>query len=66
MTGELTTAAVSERKGTGEQLGRDGEATEEFKLALAETSSLRTFGYNLHMNVIIHAECESQALFSGM
>jgi hypothetical protein len=33
---------------------------------LAETSGLRTFGCNLHMNVIIHAVSESQALFSGM
>jgi hypothetical protein len=66
MAGGLATAAVSKRERSGEQIGRDGEAAEEFELALAETSGLRTFGCNLHMSVIIHAEQESQALFSGM
>jgi len=66
MASGLATAAVSEREGTREQVGGNGEATEEFELALAETSSLGTFRCNLHMHVIIHAEHESQALFSGM
>ena len=47
MAGGLTTAAVSERKRTGKQIGRDGEAAEEFELALAETSSLGTFGCDM-------------------
>jgi len=66
MTGGPATAAVSEGKRTGKQIGRDGEAVEEFILALAETSGLGTFRCDLHMHVIIHAERESQALFSGM
>jgi hypothetical protein len=66
MAGGLTTAAVSEGKRTGKQIGRDGEAAEEFELPLAETSSLATFRCDLHMHVIIHAEDQSQALFSGM
>jgi uncharacterized protein YejL (UPF0352 family) len=62
----LATAAVSEGKRTRKQVGGDGEAVEEFILALAETSGLGTFRCDLHMHVIIHAERESQALFSGM
>jgi hypothetical protein len=54
MAGGLTTAPVSERKGTWEQVGRDGEAAEEFELALAETSSLWTFGRDSHMSVTLH------------
>jgi hypothetical protein len=48
MAGGLTTAAVRERKGTGKQVGRDGEAAEEFELALAEPCGLGTFGCDLH------------------
>jgi hypothetical protein len=55
MAGGLTAAPVSEGKRTGEQIGRDGEATEEFELALTESGGLRTFGCNLHMHVIMHA-----------
>jgi hypothetical protein len=62
----LATAAVREGKRTGKQVGRDGEAAEEFELALTETSGLWAFRCDCHMNVIIHAEYESQALFSGM
>jgi hypothetical protein len=62
----LATAAVSERERTGEQVGRDGEAVEEFELALAESCGLRTLGCDFHMHVIIHAFNESQVLFSGM
>jgi hypothetical protein len=57
---------MSERKRTGEEIGRDGEAAEEFELALAESSGLRALRCDFHMHVIIHAEKESQALFSGM
>jgi hypothetical protein len=66
MASGLATAAVSEREGTREQVGGNGETAEEFELALAETSGLRTFRRDLHMHVIIHAESGSQALFSGM
>jgi hypothetical protein len=44
----LATAAVSEGKRTGQQVGRDGEAAEEFELALTKTSGLWTFGGDLH------------------
>jgi len=60
------TAAVSKGERSGKQIGRDGEAAEEFELALAETSGLRTLGRNSHMSAIIPAEEESQALFWGM
>jgi hypothetical protein len=66
MAGGLATAAVSKGERSGKEIGRDGEAAEEFELALAETSGLRTFGRNSHMSVIIHAEEESQALIWGM
>jgi hypothetical protein len=66
MASGLTAAPVGERKRTGEEIGRDSEATEEFELALTESSGLRTFGCNLHMNVIIHAVVASQVLFLGM
>jgi hypothetical protein len=66
MAGRLTAAAVSERERTGQQIGRDGKAAKEFELALPESCGSGTFGCNLHMSVIIHAEEESQALFSGM
>jgi hypothetical protein len=66
MAGGLTTAAVSERKRTGEQIGRDGEAAEEFELALAESSGLRALGCDLHMSVIIHTDKPKSSLFSGM
>jgi hypothetical protein len=62
----LATAAVSEGKRTGKQVGRDGEAAEELELTLPETSGPWAFRCNLHMHVIIHAEAECQALFSGM
>jgi uncharacterized protein YejL (UPF0352 family) len=55
MAGGLTTAAVSERKRAGKQVGRDGEAAEELELALAETSGLQTFRGNPPMHVIRHA-----------
>ena len=45
---------------------RPGEAAEEFELALTETRGLWAFRCDLHMNVMIHSEYESQALFSGM
>jgi hypothetical protein len=54
MAGGLTAAAVSEGKRTGEQMRRDGEAAEEFELALAESGGLGTSGCDLHMSVIIH------------
>jgi hypothetical protein len=66
MAGGLATAAVSKRERTGKQVGGNGETAEEFELALAETSGLRTFGCNFHMHVIIHAGNGSQALFSRM
>jgi hypothetical protein len=66
MATRLATAAVSEGKRTGKQVGRDGEAAEEFELALPETSGLWTFRCDFHMHVIIHAEVECQDLFSGM
>jgi len=62
----LATAAVSEGKRTGKQVGRDGEAAEEFELALTETSGLWALRCDLRMNVMIHSEYESQALSSGM
>jgi hypothetical protein len=62
----LATAAVSEGKRARKQVRGDGEAAEEFELALPETSGLWTFRCDFHMNVIIHAEYGSQALFSGM
>jgi hypothetical protein len=54
MAGGLTTTAVSQRKRTGQQVRGDGEAAEEFELALAESSGSRTLGCDLHMSVIIH------------
>jgi hypothetical protein len=66
MASGLATAAVSEREGTGEQVGGNGETAEEFELALAETSGLRALRCDSHMHVIIHAEHGTQALFSGM
>jgi hypothetical protein len=62
----LAATAVSERKRTGEEVGRNGEATEEFKLALPESSGLRAFGCDLHMSVIIHTETALSSSFSGM
>ncbi len=56
MAGGLTTAAVSEGKRTGEQVGRDSEAAEEFELPLAESSGLRAFGADIYMSVILHTE----------
>jgi hypothetical protein len=50
----LTTTAVSERERAGQQVSRDGKVAEEFELALAESCGLGTFGYDLHMSVIIH------------
>ena len=50
----LTTTAMSERERTGQQVGRDGEAAEEFELALAESGGLGASGCDLHMSVIIH------------
>jgi len=55
MAGGLAAKAVSQGERSGKKIGRDGEAAEEFELALAETSGLRTFGCNLYMSVIIHA-----------
>jgi hypothetical protein len=66
MTRRLTTAAVSERKRTGEQIGWDGEAAEEFELALAESSGLGAFGGDLHMSVIIHTEQIKSNDYLGM
>jgi hypothetical protein len=66
MARRLATAAVSEGKRTGKQVRRDGEAVEEFELALTETSGLWTFGCDSHMHVIIHAEVKCQALSSAM
>jgi hypothetical protein len=66
MASRLATAAVSERKRAGEQVGRNGETAEEFELALAKSCGLRALGCNFHMNVILHAEDKRQALFSGM
>jgi len=56
MAGRLTTTAVSQRKGTGQQVGGDGKATEKFELALAESGGLRAFRADFHMSVIIHTE----------
>jgi hypothetical protein len=50
----LATTAVSERERTGQQVGGDGKAAEEFELALAESGGLRTLGCDLHISVIIH------------
>jgi hypothetical protein len=66
MASGLAAAAVSQGERSGKKIGRDGEAAEEFELALAETSGFGTLGCNVHMSVIIHAEQKSQALFSGM
>jgi len=55
MAGGLAAKAVSQGERSGKKIGRDGEAAEEFELALAETSGFGTFGCNLHMSVIIHA-----------
>jgi hypothetical protein len=66
MTRGLATAAVSERKATGQQVRGNGKTAEEFELALAETSGLRTFRCDFHMHVIIHAANGSQVLFSGV
>ena len=44
----LATAPVREGKRTGKQVGREGEAAEEFELALTERSGLWAFGCDLH------------------
>jgi hypothetical protein len=54
VAGRLTTTAVSEGERTGQQVGRDGKAAQEFELALAESGGLGTFGCDLYMSVIIH------------
>jgi hypothetical protein len=66
MASGLTTAAVSERQGTGQQVGRDGKATKQLELALAEPSGLRTFGLDIHMSVIIHTEKAKSTAFLRM
>jgi hypothetical protein len=66
MASGLTTAAVSERKRTGEQIERDGKAAEEFELALAESSGLGAFGGDAHMSVIIHTERIKSNDYLGM
>jgi hypothetical protein len=45
---------VSQGNRTGQQIGGEGEAAEEFELALAESGGSWTFGGDLHMSVIIH------------
>jgi hypothetical protein len=66
MAGGLTTAAVCERKRTREQIGGDGEAAEEFELALAESSGLGAFGGDLYMSVITHTEQTKSNDYLGM
>jgi hypothetical protein len=66
MAGGLTTAAVSERKRTREQIRGDGEAAEKFELALAESSGLGAFGGDLHMSVMIHTELAKSSDHLGM
>jgi len=56
---------VSERKRTGKQVGRDGEAAEEFKLALAEPCGLGTFGCNLHACNNTCRECEVKSFLGN-
>jgi len=66
VAGRLAAAVVRERERSGKEIGRDGKATEEFELALAETGGLGSFWCELHMHVMIRADSENQALFSGM
>jgi hypothetical protein len=53
-------------KRAGQQVGGDGETSEEFELALAKSGGLRTLGVDLHMSVIIHTEKAKSSLSSGM
>jgi hypothetical protein len=66
MAGGLTATAVREGKRSGQQIGRDGEAAEELKLALAKSGGLATSRSDLHMSVIIHTGNAQSSLISGM
>jgi hypothetical protein len=66
VAGRLTTTAVSEGKRTGQQVRGDGEAAEEFELALAESGGGRAFGCDLHMSVMIHTANVESSPFPQM
>jgi hypothetical protein len=52
----LSTAGVVEDQGTGKQVVRDGELTEECKLMLTQTRGERSFGCDLHLVYIFTQE----------
>jgi hypothetical protein len=67
MAGELATAQMTEGKRTGQQIGRDGMAAEEFKLALADAGRLGAFGIGAtHLIVILQQDKQKSKRMFGM
>jgi hypothetical protein len=62
----LPAAGVVEDQGTREEIIRDRELPEKFKLALTQTRGERTFGGNLHLVYIFTQEACKRKLFLRM